>query len=253
MFRLVIFLSIVALVPVFALNAAVDQKSIAGIWLFDDGSGDIAADSSGNKYDGKIKVAKWVDGKFGKGLSFDGEAEVRIDSTAKLQLSKTFTMMAYFNASVLNDWHQLIAKDGEYLLRIDPPAEGGKMSSFVNIGGWEPRASASVPKINTWYHFTAVHDGDAGKLFVYVDGVLGGQSDRKGNIAPTNNAITIGHWNNGSRFKGIIDEVAIFSAALSAQDISAIVKNGLKSILTPATSVNPADRLTTTWGDLKTR
>jgi hypothetical protein len=37
--------------------------------------GDIAIDSSENGNDGQINGAKWVDGKFGKALSFDGAVD----------------------------------------------------------------------------------------------------------------------------------------------------------------------------------
>jgi hypothetical protein len=53
--------------------ARIDPESIIGIWLFDEGKGDVAEDSSENGFDGKImNGAKWVDGKFGDALEFDG-------------------------------------------------------------------------------------------------------------------------------------------------------------------------------------
>ena len=36
-----------------------------GIWLFDEGKGGVAEDTSGNGNDGAITGAKWVEGKFG--------------------------------------------------------------------------------------------------------------------------------------------------------------------------------------------
>ena len=47
-------------------DAKIDPKSAAGVWLFDEGSGKVAFDSSDNGYDGKLMGnPKWVDGKFG--------------------------------------------------------------------------------------------------------------------------------------------------------------------------------------------
>ena len=45
---------------------------LVGAWHFDEGQGNIAHDSSGNNNHGTIYGAKWVDGKFGKALEFDG-------------------------------------------------------------------------------------------------------------------------------------------------------------------------------------
>ena len=42
--------------------AAIDQSTIVGLWLFDEGSGSTTADSSGNGHDGEINGAVWVDG-----------------------------------------------------------------------------------------------------------------------------------------------------------------------------------------------
>jgi hypothetical protein len=46
------------------------ESNIGGIWLSDEGNSDVAKDASPNKYDGEIKGAKWVKGKFGHALEF---------------------------------------------------------------------------------------------------------------------------------------------------------------------------------------
>ena len=54
-------------------SAKIDQETIVGMWLFDEGKGEVTKDSSGNGNDGKLMNGpKWVDGKFGKALEFDG-------------------------------------------------------------------------------------------------------------------------------------------------------------------------------------
>jgi len=56
--------------------AKIDPASIVGLWLFDEGSGNKAKDSSGNGNDGTINGAKWVDGRIkrNKALEFDGSS-----------------------------------------------------------------------------------------------------------------------------------------------------------------------------------
>lgn len=57
------------------LSAIVQAQSDEGLvaeWHFDEGSGTIAKDESGSGNDGAIYGAKWVEGKFGKALEFDG-------------------------------------------------------------------------------------------------------------------------------------------------------------------------------------
>ena len=55
--------------------AGVQAQSDEGLvaeWHFDEGAGSVVEDSSGNGNDGVIYGATWVEGKFGKALSFDG-------------------------------------------------------------------------------------------------------------------------------------------------------------------------------------
>jgi len=250
--RKMTWLIVFTFIPVVFAHAEVSLEDAVGVWLLNEGSGDVAMDSSGNGNDGVLEGVEWADGISGKGLSFDDIGSVEIASTGDLQLGDQITLMAYFYAEALDDWHQLIAKDGEYLLRIDPPSEGGAMSTFMNLdGGWEPRASASVAEMNTWTHFAAVYDGLGSTLTVYVNGVFVGEVERIGNSNPGDAPVTIGHWNEGNNFVGTIDEVAIFDVALAEEDILNIVTNGLAVILSEATAVKPSGKLSITWGDLK--
>ena len=244
--------SIVWLLPQVCI-AEIDPETAVGVWLFDEGGGNETKDASGKEHDGRINGAKWKDGKFGKALEFDGGQWVSIDSTPELQVGEELTMMAWFFATDIGDWRQLIAKSDEYLLRIDPPGEGNKMSAFVKPGGsWEPRASANVPDEDTWIHFAATYDSNAKNehLVVYVNGERAGVSTRPGDIAVTGNPVEIGRWGGGSYFVGIIDEAAIFNVVLSEDDLKAIADNGLAKAL-GGLAVTPTNKLATTWATLK--
>ena len=230
--------------------AAVDPSNIVGLWMFDEGSGNIVTDSSGNGHDGEIDGAVWVDGKIDKALEFDGDDSVTVPDAPDLRIGAQLTLMAWFYATDIGDWRQVIAKSDEYLLRIDPPQEGNKMSSFVKAdGAWEPRASAGVPDLNTWIHYATVYDSSLAENQhkVYVNGVESGASTRPGTVAQTENPLEIGKWGGGSFFVGIIDEVAILNVALSEADIQTLMNSGLSSI----TAVQPAGKLASTWGELK--
>ncbi|MCE2400066.1 LamG domain-containing protein [Candidatus Poribacteria bacterium] len=234
-------------------SAKIDPDTAAGVWLFDEGAGDTVKDSSDKGNDGEINGAKWKDGKFGDGLEFDGGDWVSIESTADLQLGDEHTMMAWFYATDISQHRMLISKNAEYLLRIDVPGEGNKMSTFVHIGGWEPRASAGVPKEDTWTHIAATFDSGANnnQLVIYVNGVQAGASTRPGKGTGNADPVTIGRWNNGSYFFGIIDEVAIFKDVLTEDDLKTIMDNGLDKALGGVAAVDASNKLTTTWANLK--
>jgi hypothetical protein len=234
--------------------AAIDPETAVGVWLFDEGAGNTTADASGKGHEGTLNGPKWRDGRFDGALEFDGGQWVQIPSTPELQLGDQLTMMAWFYATKIDDWRQLIAKSDEYLLRIDPPQEGNRMSAFVKPNGsWEPRASAGVPDLKTWIHFAATYDSKANNnhLIVYVNGVQAGASTRPGKVTPTGNPVEIGRWGGGSFFVGLIDEAAIFNVVLSEEDIQTIMENGLKATLGGGLAVSPKGKLAATWGSLK--
>jgi len=250
------FLLAFILVPAIVSYGAVDAKTAVGVWLFDDGTGAVAADSSGNKFDGKITAATWGDGKFGKALTFDGKsAVVTVASNDKLNIGTDLTLMAYFNATDIKDYRVIIVKNNQYLMRFDNPAEGNKMSTFINLAAnWEPRASATVPELNKWTHYAAVFSSTAKKITIYVNGEAKGEIAREGKPTANTEAVNIGAWGTGSYFMGMIDDVAIFNVALAAADVKSIADSGLKSVLkigAGTSSVSPSSKLVDTWGDLK--
>ena len=70
-----IFVGLVAASFIFICQASakIDEENVMGVWLFDEGSGDTASDSSPNGFDGEIVGPKWEDeGIFGSCLEFDG-------------------------------------------------------------------------------------------------------------------------------------------------------------------------------------
>lgn len=231
---------------------AIDQNKIAGLWLFDESSGDIARDLSGKGHDGKITGAQRVAGKFGNALEFKGKDFVTVPDSQDFRVGEQFTMQAWFFTKDISNWRQIIAKDNEYLLRIDPPQESNKMSAFIKSNNaWEPRVSASVPNLETWIHIAATFDGD--QIIIYVDGVAVGNISKPGKITPTKNPLEFGKWSGGlvgddiGYFIGMIDEVAIFNISLAEKDIKEAM-NGLQKY---AMAVENSGKLSIAWGKIK--
>ena len=52
-------------------GAAIDSKTAEVLLLFDEGSGGVAEDASGNGNDAEVSGTQWVDGPFGKALEYD--------------------------------------------------------------------------------------------------------------------------------------------------------------------------------------
>ena len=63
-------------------HAEIDSDRIVGIWLLDEGKGDVAEDASENGREGAITQGKWEKGKF------DGALEIKKGGTVTIPLGK---------------------------------------------------------------------------------------------------------------------------------------------------------------------
>src|SRR5256885_3103683 len=81
-------------------------------YMFDEGAGSLASDSSGNGNAGSLLGGTtWAAGKLGQALSFDGvSGNVTAATTAGLNLSTTLTMAAWINPSDVTAYRTIVAK-----------------------------------------------------------------------------------------------------------------------------------------------
>ena len=104
-------------------------------------------------------------------------------------------------------------------------------------------------KAKTWYHYVLVADGKDGK--VYVNGeFIGSQPENFTFPKFEKAAIYIGAGENPNVHKledGIIDEVVIYSKALTEAEVKASMTLGVEGVL----AVEADNKLTTTWGNIK--
>jgi hypothetical protein len=76
----------------------VTGSDLVAEWHFDEGSGNIVKDSSGNGNDGTIYGAAWAQGKLGKALRFDGSNDyVSVSDHPNLEFSPCITVEAWVN------------------------------------------------------------------------------------------------------------------------------------------------------------
>jgi len=239
--------------------ARIDPETCIGMWLFDDGDGDVATDSSASKNDGTLmNGAEWVDGKFGDGVIFDGVDDFVELAIQPDPLMDGFTFSAWVMRNADNPSCQEVFNNHQFFLRTKPEGEDATnpFETFVNLdnGTVEPRASSGVAsEIEEWF-FVAV-TWDEVTLKIYVNGEFKGQSARTGDLVDTPVTAQIGRGEqrnlNANSFNGIIDDVAIFSEVLEEEDIQTLMDQGVADAL-GLTAVNLSGKLTTTWASVKT-
>ena len=93
-------------------EAEVNLDTAVGIWLLDEGAGQVAKDSSANGNDGElIKKPKWVDGKLGKSLEFDGTNYINCGHDESFNLTDEISIIAWAKMKDPTEKQDIIAKD----------------------------------------------------------------------------------------------------------------------------------------------
>ena len=198
----------------------------------------------------------WTSGKFGNALEFDGiDDYVKVDHATNLQFGLgDFSLEAWFKSSDTTTDKTIIRKDGNgyYYFTL-------RSSGELQIVVYKSPNDATVGydadyNDGEWHHAVAVADRDE-NLHLYVDDSEVGTPAPMGlvgNINPTNPLYIGARSPTQQFFNGTIDEVRIFSRALSPEEISSLY-SGLVSagqiatvkFLTPLTAGTHTIRLCT--------
>jgi len=213
---------------------------VVGAWHFDEGEGTIAHDTSGEGNDGTLydgnttnddgnAPPQWIDGKFGKALSFDGVddyVEVTDSESLKPTTEITVTGWIYLNGpNTCNEEQHLTRKEGQWAFGF---SKDGKISGWVHTNGtWRGIWSGGGESLFGAWHFVAYRFRNQRYIDFFVDGNLVWTYDTgvEASLDTTTNPVTIG-WGVGDEyFNGTIDEVHIYNRALSEEEISDLYNN----------------------------
>ena len=225
-------------------NPAAD--GLVGYWSFDEGAGQAAADVSGNGHDGEFAGnPKWVAGKFGNALEFDGaDDHVVVDDDDALDLTEKITLMAWFSPNEVLTSRRLMVKNDSIFVIFDFGNSKDSIDFLVKPDNNFAESKTTDWKIGEWYHFAGTFDGKT--LKVYINGILEGEGANNKPIAPSDLELWIGGDDFGrptDHFPGKIDEVRLYDKVLTEAEIQRVMD-------TPA-DVEPLGKLATTWGKIK--
>lgn len=253
MYRKLFYLtSLVLVLNLVGMSAAQDiTDGLVGWWKFDEGSGAVASDSSGNGNDGTLHgPVEWTtDGKVGGAMAFTGPYNyVLVPSASSLNPTSGITIAAWIKPSwtgnnrILqkstegsDDQYRLLKEGGNNIRVHLPPA-----ANFEVTG--------QLPPNGEWTHLAATYDGSAIK--VYFNGVLVGETAFNQQLQTSDGPLFIGtKWSQapaGDEFNGVLDDVRIYNRGLSAAEIK-ILGGDVK-----ASAPSPADKsiYEDTWATL---
>jgi PKD repeat protein len=195
---------------------------LAAAYGFNEGSGTAIADASGNANGGSVTGAAWVDGRFGKALSFDGVNDlVTVSDAPSLDLTGAITLEAWVFPRTMSGWRTVLLKERPnqlaYGLYGNTDTNRANLEIATASSTLDVRATAALP-LNTWSHLAGTYDGAT--LRLYVNGTQVSSRAASGAITASANPLRIGGntiW--GEYFDGLIDEVRIYTRALSPSEI----------------------------------
>jgi len=237
-------------------DAKIDPKTIVGLWLFDEGSGNVAKDLSGHGNNGELKGPKWVNGKFGKALEFNGVSDyvdTGNDPITDTVNTKILSISAWVKRANKNSKILVAIRRGPggYILGVGvlgASANQIKMTKFAIVDIY----LGDFPQDTDWHHIVGVWH-EKGQI-VYIDGKVNAEAADTANFSSASNGkLLIGGDTGDQGFtEGAIDEVGIFNVALTESDVKDITNMGLGRA-TGMAPVSPKDRLAVAWGEIKVR
>lgn len=191
-----------------------------GVWHFDEGSGNTAADSSPFKNNANLYGTNWTNGISGKALYFDGKNDfVLVDDSTFLNFGRLdcFSLDLYIKKypSLIEYPEGIISKrTGKFHQGYGLTMYPNNTIGFILGDGNQNYILYSKSTIddNEWHHIVAVWDGNT--QYIYIDDELDSE-DYIGNITIQDDYKYLefgNHWgytDNYHPFHGVIDEVKI--------------------------------------------
>ena len=230
----------------FELNAS--PLSPLAEWRMDEASWGQVQDVTGNGYHGAgindattaatDPVVSGSPGTCRYGV-FDGSDDY-VDLAGLPNLTDSFTITAWIKADDLGNDQRIFADDqtnnGGFALSLGDGGNGKLRFFSRSVNPIIVDTQNPVISAGTWHHVAAVHDVTAKTRTIYVDGVAvmlntgGTSSVYTGTWGSDPGAASIGGENNAAggeavsrwRFKGSLDEVRVYTEALSQSQIQAV-------------------------------
>ncbi len=232
------------------LTKPANNLGLVGYWNFNEGTSTYAGDFSVNNNAGVLTnmanpptaVSGWGNGKFGGGLNFDGTDDyVSVPDQNYFSPSVndvTVSFWAKIETNATPDDNNGCGAAGDYLIAKGTTSQWEW--GFENDGNdrfcmtlWQSGGSnhMSIGVLRTmndgrWHHYVGVMDYLT-EYRIYVDGIsVGTTGTYSGTVDNGTQPVEIGRRGTGDNAQAIIDDVRVFSRALTASQISALYQNG---------------------------
>ncbi|MEM5794554.1 MAG: right-handed parallel beta-helix repeat-containing protein, partial [Candidatus Aenigmatarchaeota archaeon] len=234
--------------PVLTISNAtysVNTSGLVGYWRFEEGSGNLAKDSSGYDNDGTLyNNPTWQEGRFGNSVNLNGINQyINLSNSSSLStLSFTLSLWVKLNSDPncdgLNNWRSFARKGSTAGTSTgwDIVLEDDRSLQF-DIGNgtsWQNRlrTSAGIVPVNEWVHLVFVYDSVKNTTKIYKNGTLVASRSIIGLMVPNTQPILLSGGTNSSScpyqsgyVNGSFDEVKIYNRTLNEDEIKMLYQN----------------------------
>ncbi len=206
------------------------NTGLMAYWTFDEGSGSIAFDYSGNSNTGAISFGSagaWTNGMVNGAVSLDADnSQVIVSNSPSLNPVNGLTVAAwvYDNSGGWFTDPRIVEKgksDNQYRLY----AIGNSTQLVFAITGISNGTLVATPPSSfIWHHLAGTYDGSS-LISLYIDGQLATQQVASGSIPVTLDPLAIGNEPGAGlseQFNGFVDDIRIYGSALSAAQVAQI-------------------------------
>ncbi len=208
-------------------------------------------DASGKGNNGTLfGNEKFIDGKINKAMEFDGSTYIEIpdkpnsgfDNVPGLTIETWIKIDAHHDNGIVV---KLTSSNAFWPCSYNFETWSDGLIYF-DVGADIGKYTTSDYPLGQWFHLAGVFDGNAGEDRVYVNGELKSTTARPEKIVPDGDLpVYIGCVAPGTLyFKGALDDLAIYSRALSQTEIL----QDMQAIMSP---VKVTGKLATSWSKIK--
>ncbi len=234
----------VSFVLVLGVTASVMRADLVAYWPLDEGAGSVAHDAVGD-HDGELVGGPtWISpGQVGAGaLSFSGGNYVNCGTG--VTAAPDMTVAFWMNANAHGYQRPIACSAGDYsespgwivMLRIDDPPGGVWFRINGTGGGWadgDVQVNETLYEANTWVHMLFTFDSVTREEKVYINGELRGTDTAAEGRSVANmvNDLRFGSDTGaGEPYTGMLDEVAIWDNALTAEEVLDVYTLGVLAL-----------------------
>ena len=247
--------AIVAIMGACVLSIQADLKDpTLSVYYSFDKAGETVTDGSLNGNDGKVVGnATLEDGVIGKAIKLENSVWIDMNGPEfKNAPVDGFTLAVWVNHTGAGAPQTLLDAiggghaSGLYHMEIRPAGFRFFHRDNTNTTVFQINPGPII-KADEWVHFAGTYDSDSGDIKTYIDGEETHSGTGNGKLSDDWSVTAgIGHHKNDRWYIGLLDEYYLFGRALSEAEINQVKDGGFLD-------VKPTDKLTTTWGSIKSR